>query len=130
MDDHELDEELDAEVQAYTNNEEMSENQGQGDHKTDCMSMDELADYLRSNALSLMAQNVAPEVFDCEEQKDMFEDKFRHFCENNPDEVTFNYLKSFRRVRVNFPIGFDAICAKIELHQTEICGSVTNVYLA
>ena len=32
-------------------------------------SMDELADYLRANPLSLMAQNVSSSVFDTEEGK-------------------------------------------------------------
>ena len=59
-----------------------------------------------------------------------FENLFRNFCESSPNEVTFNYLKSFRRVRVNFPVGFEAICAKVDLHQSQICGSETNVYLA
>ena len=72
-----------------------------------------------------------------------FEKKFRSYCDalagndganesQNEDEqqVTFNYLKSFKRVRINYTVGFDAICAKVELHQTNICGSLTNVYLA
>ncbi|XP_075238937.1 uncharacterized protein LOC142334629 isoform X1 [Convolutriloba macropyga] len=125
MEDHGMDDESDAEVQAY-----MGSLGGQGDNEPESMSLDELAEYLRSNPLSLMAQNVASEVFDSVDCKGQFEECFRSFCQDDPEQVSFNYLKSFRRVRVNFPIGFNAICAKIELHQSVICGSLTNVYLA
>ena len=43
--------------------------QGQGDNNLESWTLDELADYLRTNPISLMAQNVAQEVFESEDKK-------------------------------------------------------------
>ncbi|XP_021364607.1 calcipressin-2-like isoform X2 [Mizuhopecten yessoensis] len=55
-----------------------------------------------------------------------FEEVFRYFDES----VTFNFLKSFRRVRVNFSHPEFAVKAKLSLHEMEVCGTCIKCYMA
>lgn len=54
------------------------------------------------------------------------EDLFRPFDE----EVTFQWLRSFRRLRVNFQTPFAAASARIQLNQYKINESVISCYFA
>lgn len=75
---------------------------------------------------SIIVTNIHSEVFIDEELKAEMEDLFRQFSEN----VTFQWLKSFRRVRVNYTDPISAANARIQLHQFKINKSQINCYFA
>lgn len=54
------------------------------------------------------------------------EEIFQEFDE----KASFQYFKSFRRVRVNFTNPTAAAKARIQCHQTKIGDSVVNCYFA
>lgn len=64
---------------------------------------------------SIIVTNIHSEVFIDNELKLKMESLFREFCEN----CTFQWLKSFRRLRVNFDDAVSAANARIKLHQYE-----------
>ncbi|XP_071112744.1 calcipressin-3-like isoform X1 [Haliotis cracherodii] len=75
---------------------------------------------------ALIATNVEERVFDDPLEKEQFENLF---CEFDPS-VTFQYLKSFRRVRINFISPELAAKARIHLHQAEFLGTIIKCYFA
>ena len=75
---------------------------------------------------SIIVTNIHSEVFVDEDLKQEMEDLFRQFSE----KVTFQWLKSFRRVRVNFTDPISAANARIQLHQFKINKSQINCYFA
>jgi len=75
---------------------------------------------------SLIITNVGSRIFNDENEKKRFEGLFR-YCE---DEATFQYFKSFRRVRVNFVSSEAAAAARIQLHQATVADERINCYFA
>ncbi|XP_054708692.1 calcipressin-2-like [Uloborus diversus] len=75
---------------------------------------------------SVIITNVENEIFTDEYRKIEFEEIFQHFDEG----ASFQYFKSFRRVRVNFTNPTAAAKARIQCHQTKIGDSVVNCYFA
>lgn len=74
---------------------------------------------------SLIATNVAGRIFQDGPDKVVFENLFREF-----GDVTFQYFKSFHRVRVNFETAQAAAAARIQLHQMQVCDKIINCYFA
>ncbi|XP_060069689.1 calcipressin-2-like [Ylistrum balloti] len=75
---------------------------------------------------SVIVTNIGDNVFLDPDIQKQFEEVFRYFDE----AVTFNFLKSFRRVRVNFSHPEFAVKAKLGLHEMEVCGSCIKCYMA
>lgn len=76
---------------------------------------------------SIIVTNIHSEVFINDEMKAEMETLFRNFSEN----VTFQWLKSFRRLRVNYDNAISAANARIKLHQHEFNKrTVINCYFA
>ncbi|KAM7362193.1 RRM_RCAN_like domain containing protein Sra [Cochliomyia hominivorax] len=64
---------------------------------------------------SIIVTNIHSEVFASPQLKQEMEDLFRMFSEN----ATFQWLRSFRRLRVNYDNAVAAANARIKLHQYE-----------
>ncbi|XP_014097708.1 protein sarah [Bactrocera oleae] len=64
---------------------------------------------------SIIVTNIHSEVFTNPELKQQMEELFRTFC----DSATFQWLRSFRRLRVNYDNAIAAANARIKLHQYE-----------
>lgn len=64
---------------------------------------------------SIIVTNIHSEVFASPELKQEMENLFRTFSEN----ATFQWLRSFRRLRVNYDNAIAAANARIKLHQYE-----------
>lgn len=75
---------------------------------------------------SIIFTNVDVQVFNDEDAKNKFELLVREF----EREATFQYFKSFRRVKVNFTTSSVAAQARIQLHQTQVGENVVNCYFA
>ncbi|GFV80734.1 protein sarah [Trichonephila clavipes] len=75
---------------------------------------------------SLIITNLESNMFSEDSQKNQLEEIFRQF----DAEATFQYFKSFRRVRVNFTNPTAAANARIQCHQTKIGDSIVNCYFA
>lgn len=78
---------------------------------------------------SLIVTNIHDNVFTSAESKQEMEMMFRQFAEEN-EEVTFQWLRSFRRLRVNFQTANAAAAARVKLHQFKIKDSVISCYFA
>lgn len=75
---------------------------------------------------SLIVSSINPEVFNSPELKLKVENLFREFSQ----QVTFQWFKSFRRLRVNFEDPNSAAEARIQLHQQNICNSNIRCHFA
>ncbi|CRK97921.1 CLUMA_CG011296, isoform A [Clunio marinus] len=75
---------------------------------------------------SIIVTNIHSQVFVNDELKAEMESLFRAFS----DDVTFQWLKSFRRLRVNYKDAISAANARIQLHQYKINESIINCYFA
>ncbi|KAI4458521.1 calcipressin [Holotrichia oblita] len=75
---------------------------------------------------SLIVTNIHDSVFTTPDKKREFEDLFRVYDQ----DVTFQWLRSFRRLRVNFQTPLAAASARIQLHQYKINESVITCYFA
>ncbi|XP_066245636.1 protein sarah [Euwallacea similis] len=75
---------------------------------------------------SLIVTNIHDSVFSSSEKKRDFEDLFKLY----DPEVTFQWLKSFRRLRVNFTTPLAAATARIQLHQYKFQDSIITCYFA
>lgn len=75
---------------------------------------------------SIIVTNIHSEVFVCEDMKKEMEDLFREFS----SAASFHWLKSFRRLRVNYENAISAASARIQLHQYKINNSQINCYFA
>lgn len=84
------------------------------------------ADTLDDLPTSIIVTNIHSEVFTNEELKADMENLFRTFSES----VTFHWLKSFKRLRVNFDSAIAAASARLQLHQYQFSKSVISCYFA
>ncbi|KAG4076447.1 hypothetical protein HA402_005890 [Bradysia odoriphaga] len=75
---------------------------------------------------SVIVTNIHSEVFLNDDLKAEMEELFRMFSPS----ATFQWLKSFRRLRVNFDNGVAAANARIHLHQYEFGKSLITCYFA
>ncbi|XP_013393406.1 calcipressin-1-like [Lingula anatina] len=77
---------------------------------------------------ALIVANLDERIFDNKDEKEKFEAIFKNFEES----ASFQYLKSFRRVRVNYSSPLIAATARITLEQlqVEICDKELKVYFA
>lgn len=76
---------------------------------------------------SLIVTNIHDNVFTNDDKKHEMEEMFRQFGDVN---VTFQWLRSFHRLRVNFQTAAAAASARLQLHQFRINESVINCYFA
>lgn len=72
----------------------------------------------------LIVTNVHLNVFESDNSKDEFEKTFKVYDEN----ATFQYFKSFRRARVNYTSPLFSANARIDLHETTICGQTVKCF--
>ncbi|KAE8745890.1 hypothetical protein FOCC_FOCC007408 [Frankliniella occidentalis] len=75
---------------------------------------------------SLIVTNLGSSVFENEEQRRQLEEMFRAFGE----PATFQFFRSFKRLRVNYGCPASAAKARIQLHQTQFGGRIINCYFA
>lgn len=75
---------------------------------------------------SVIVTNIHDNVFINSDKKRELEDLFRIY----DADVTFQWLRSFKRLRVNFQTPFAAASARIQLHQYRINESVITCYFA
>lgn len=87
---------------------------------------DPSADPLDDLPKSIIVTNIQSEIFNDEQLKTDMENLFRAFS----DEVTFQWLRSFRRLRVNYERPAAAAQARIQLHQFPFLQSCISCYFA
>ncbi|XP_067116938.1 calcipressin-1-like isoform X1 [Osmerus mordax] len=75
---------------------------------------------------ALIACKVTEDVFNDQSLKASFESLFRSF---HPD-VSFQFFKSFRRVRINFSDALAAADARLRLHKSHFNGKEMRLYFA
>lgn len=75
---------------------------------------------------SLIVTSIDTSVFHDEELKNQLESIFKQFG----DSVTFQYFRSFKRIRVNYSSPASAAKARIHLHHTRFCDCLINCYFA
>lgn len=75
---------------------------------------------------ALIACRVPEEVFTARLLKEQFEALFRQFDAG----VSFQFFKSFRRVRINFTDALAAAEARVKLHKSDFNGKEMRLYFA
>lgn len=90
------------------------------------MAEDDLDSDISDTARALIVANLNVQVFDDESKKAQFEAIFKSY----DAEATFNYLKSFRRARVNFSSTESTVRARQAVNETELFGQTIKCYFA
>lgn len=80
----------------------------------------------KCNSHCLVATPVDLEIFSRPQIREQFEALFRAF---DPD-TSFQFFKSFRRVRINFTNALAAAEARVKLHKSEFNGKEMRLYFA
>lgn len=93
------------------------------EHESD--TQDEIDD-LDDLPKSVIVTNIQSSIFADEKLKKEMEDLFRTFSDN----ITFQWLRSFRRLRVNYDSPLAAANARVQLHQYQFYDSCINCYFA
>lgn len=75
---------------------------------------------------SVIVTNIQSNVFTDDKLKKELEDLFRTFSDN----ITFQWLRSFKRLRVNYDSPLIAASARVRLHQYQFYNSCINCYFA
>ncbi|XP_066952801.1 calcipressin-1 [Macrobrachium rosenbergii] len=75
-------------------------------------------------ATSVIVTNLVLQIFDDPDERELFEVLFQDIDET----VTFQYFKSFRRVRVNFTTAAQAAEARTKVHMMEYKGEIIKCY--
>ncbi|XP_068617232.1 protein sarah [Battus philenor] len=75
---------------------------------------------------SVIVTNIHTDVFSDDKLKKELEDLFRTFSDN----ITFQWLRSFKRLRVNYDSPLPAASARVQLHQYKFYNSYINCYFA
>lgn len=81
---------------------------------------------MKCNPFCLIASLEDPDMFNSPVEMAGFEDLFRAFDRN----VTFQFFKSFRRVRINFTNALAAAEARAKLHKSDFNGRELRLYFA
>ncbi|XP_033341943.1 RRM_RCAN_like domain containing protein Sra isoform X1 [Megalopta genalis] len=98
---------------------------GKGHSEANTRSLEDLV-HDEDLPISVIVTNVDPRVFSSDELKHEIEDLFKQFGE----DATFQYFRSFRRMRVNYNSPNAAANARIQLHQTHFGETSINCYFA
>lgn len=81
---------------------------------------------LNQQSNALIACKVPEEVFNEQQLKEQFEALFRAF----DPSTSFQFFKSFRRVRINFTDSLAAAEARVKLHKSDFNGKEMRLYFA
>uniref|UniRef100_A0A803JAJ0 Calcipressin-1 n=1 Tax=Xenopus tropicalis TaxID=8364 RepID=A0A803JAJ0_XENTR len=92
----------------------------------DFLDIDMEAIDLRSLPTALIGCSLDPTVF----YDGLYRTKFESLFKAYDKEATFQYFKSFKRVRINFSNPISAAEARIQLHKTEFLGKEIKLYFA
>lgn len=100
------------------------DDQDSGNHRPFTPNADD--DLMDDLPTSIIVTSIHSSVFRSDQLKEEMEDLFRQFS----PLVTFHWLKSFKRLRVNFESSTAAANARLQLHQYPFNESIISCYFA